>query len=333
MTQTDQFSLFMMVSLAHFTPSLYNICVIFCQVDKDSSGQIDFAEFIQLIHIMGMAYNRNIRKLRKDSVVEIPNSNPSHVLAHGFGSAGNIFASYMATGEQPPEEEENSDADDRSVDGEKRVHRVMSVADAQALSLLEGDEEHMMRKRSAASSTDARDAVQSLLDREDLKDRNSEHEDEEEDVESVHTDVSAHVLSQNKTVGHDLAAGESSQTNEVASVKNYKDEEGQLEVGGPGEEKGPECVSADGGGRLLSSDACGEGGDQRRSSSSIRLLPLNRLEEECIKDKNKPKPYQPDVVLSLISSSTVPGAISGQKRIGSGHDRQNLSKTQYFDES
>jgi len=42
--ETDQFSLFMMV-------------------DRDSSGQIDFAEFLELINLIGVAYKKNIEKL------------------------------------------------------------------------------------------------------------------------------------------------------------------------------------------------------------------------------------------------------------------------------
>eukprot|EP00602_Paraphysomonas_sp_CaronLab_P008781 CAMPEP_0185029542 /NCGR_PEP_ID=MMETSP1103-20130426/15903_1 /TAXON_ID=36769 /ORGANISM="Paraphysomonas bandaiensis, Strain Caron Lab Isolate" /LENGTH=970 /DNA_ID=CAMNT_0027564335 /DNA_START=184 /DNA_END=3096 /DNA_ORIENTATION=+ len=71
-TQTDQFSLFMMV-------------------DDDSSGQIDFAEFIQLIHYMGLAYKRNIKKLK---LKKTPSS--MNMLSHGImGSTGNFFASVL----------------------------------------------------------------------------------------------------------------------------------------------------------------------------------------------------------------------------------------------
>ena len=111
-------------------------------MDKDSSGQIDFAEFIQLVYLMGLAYNRNIRKLRKESLAETPDTTPSIVLAHGFGSAEHFLTNYMA-GEAIPEEnspcasEVEDNCDEHSV--AKQVPRVLSMADAKALSLLQGD--------------------------------------------------------------------------------------------------------------------------------------------------------------------------------------------------
>ena len=82
MSETNQFALFM-------------------QVDKDSSGQIDFAEFLELIHLIGRAYQYNIKKLRKrrasalrmagkspGKIASSESSSPDHKgVKHGFGSS------------------------------------------------------------------------------------------------------------------------------------------------------------------------------------------------------------------------------------------------------
>lgn len=141
-TQTDQFSLFMMV-------------------DKDSSGQIDFAEFIQLIHLMGLAYNRNIKKLRRESLVPINESKAAEVLSHGFGSTGKFLTSYMAARKEghashySDSENEGASDEEKTPTGFKsstNVKRHVSVADEAALSILQGDSENMERKRSGTGS-------------------------------------------------------------------------------------------------------------------------------------------------------------------------------------
>eukprot|EP01042_Synura_sphagnicola_P000200 gene200-202_t len=63
--------------------SLQDQCAVYMKVDSDASGQIDFAEFCELIHMMGTAYN------------------PGEMKHMGHGAAGGP-AGGLASSAQPP---------------------------------------------------------------------------------------------------------------------------------------------------------------------------------------------------------------------------------------
>jgi hypothetical protein len=214
-TQTDQFSLFMMV-------------------DKDSSGQIDFAEFIQLIHLMGLAYNRNIKKLRRESLVPINDTKAAEVLSHGFGSTGNFLHNYMAAHEEGNAPPQSSDSENEEVLDDQNmpivvsksgndINRHMSVADAAALSILQGDSENMERKKSATLSDIGkaeRDKVHSSSSQADSERRSRD----ERSVISVVSDVS-----KEEAISHliqpDSAEQETSTRGHACGSDNEEEEE------------------------------------------------------------------------------------------------------------